>query len=54
MIGRTADLLERFLDRPLLKYHCIIHQESVCGNIFYLQHAMILVVKCVNNIRARG
>ena len=32
MIGRTAAtvaLLERLLDRPLLKYHCIIHQVSV-------------------------
>ena len=28
MIGRTAGtvaLLERFLDRPLLKHHCILH-----------------------------
>ena len=34
MIGRTAGtfaLLERFLDHSLLKYHCIIHQESLCG-----------------------
>ena len=57
MIGRTAGtvvLIERFLDCPLLKHHCIIHQESLCGKILNLQHVMISVVKCVNKIRARG
>ena len=57
MIGRTVGsvaLLERFLDRPLLKYHCIIHQESLCGKMLNLRHVMISVVKCVNKIRARG
>ena len=29
MSGGTAAILGRFLDRPLLKYHCIIHQESL-------------------------
>ena len=57
MIGRTAGtvaLRERFLDCPLLKYHCIMHQQSVCGTILDLQHVMISVVKCVNKIRTRG
>ena len=57
MIGRTARtvaLLERFLDRSLLKYHCIIHQESPCGKNLNLQHVMISVVKCVNKIGAGG
>ena len=56
MIGRTAGtvaLIERFFDHPLLKYHCIIHLESLCGEYFYLLHVMISVVKCVNQIGAR-
>ena len=57
MIGKAAGavaLLERFLGRPLLKYHCIIHQESLCGNVLNLQHVMVPIVKCVNKISARG
>lgn len=57
MIGRvagTTTLLENFLNRPLLKYHCIIHQESLCGKTLNLQHVMLPVVKCVNKIRARA
>ena len=57
IIGKVAGdvaLLERFLNRPLLKYHCVIHQESLCGKVLHLQHVMVPVVKCVNKIRARG
>lgn len=57
MIGRvtgTTTLLENFLHRPLLKYHCIIHQEALCGKTLNLQHVMLPVVKCVNKIRARA
>ena len=53
MIGRTAGtvaLLDGFLDRPLLKYHCIMQQESLCGKIVNLQHVMISVMKCVNKL----
>ena len=56
MIGRivgTAALLERFLDRSLLKYHCIIHQESLSGKKSYSMHVVIAVVSQVNKISAR-
>ena len=58
MIGRpaeTAALLERLLDRPVLKYHCIIHHTPRVSvwKIINLQHAMISVVKRVSKIRAR-
>ncbi|KAG7174117.1 General transcription factor II-I repeat domain-containing protein 2A-like 5, partial [Homarus americanus] len=53
-VAGTTTLLENFLNRPLLKYHCIIHQESLCGKPLNLQHVMLPVVKCVNKIRARA
>ena len=53
MIGRTVALLEKFLNHPILKYHCIIHQVFV-RKMCNFQHAMISVVKCANKIRARG
>ena len=55
MIGQVAStttLLENFLNRPLLGYHSIIHQESPCGKTLNLQHVMLQVVKCVNKISA--
>ena len=44
--------LEQFLGRTLLKYHCIIHQESLCGKSLQMKNVMAVVVKCVNDIRA--
>ena len=57
MIDKVAGavvLLKSFLDHPLLKYQCIIHQESLCGKILNLQHDMVPVLKGVNKIRAKG
>ena len=55
MIGKSAvALLERPLDLPHLKRHCIIHQEPLCGIFLNLQHVITSVEKCVNKIRARG
>lgn len=56
MIGKVngaTTLLEIFLKRPILKYHCIIHQEALCGKTLNMQHVMLPVVKFVNKIRAR-
>ena len=30
-VAETTTLIENFINRPLLKYHCIIHQESLRG-----------------------
>ena len=49
-----GSLLEQFLGRQLLKYHCIIHQEALCGRSLNLRHVMDVVMKCVNRIRARA
>ena len=50
-VGFCAQL-EQFLGRTLLKYHCIIHQESLCGKSLQMKDVMSVVVKCVNDIRA--
>ena len=57
MIGKVAGaatLLENFLNHLILKYHCIIHQEAICGKTLNMQHVMSPVVKCVNKIKARA
>ena len=57
MISKVAGsvaLLKRFLGCHLLKYHCIINQETLCRKTLNLQHVMISVVKHMNKIRARG
>ena len=57
MIGKAVGavaLLESFLVVPLLKYHCIVHQDSLCAKVLNLQHFMVPIVKCVNKIRAKG
>ena len=53
-IAGTVYLLERILGRPLLIYHCIMHQESLRGKHSNLQHVMISDVKCMNKIRVCG
>ena len=57
MTGKRAGclvLLEQFLEQPLLKHHCIIHHEALCGKSLELKHVMNVMVKCVNKIKARA
>ncbi|KII74330.1 General transcription factor II-I repeat domain-containing protein 2 [Thelohanellus kitauei] len=45
--SRRLTLLEQFLDRPIHKYHCIRHLETLCGKALNLKNVMDVVVRCV-------
>ena len=53
-VAGSTTLPNNFFNRPLLQYHSIIHQESLCGKTFNLQHVLLPVVKFVNKIKARS
>ena len=47
-------LRESKFEQDILTVHCVIHQEALCSKTLKMTHVMELVVKCVNEIRAKG
>ena len=47
-------LRESKFEQDILTVHCVIHQEALCAKTLKMTHVMELVVKCVNEIRAKG
>ncbi|XP_028299320.1 general transcription factor II-I repeat domain-containing protein 2A [Gouania willdenowi] len=49
-----VNLLQKSLDRELMTFHCILHQEALCAQTFPLDcvEVMNLVIKIVNKIIA--
>ncbi|XP_023815961.1 general transcription factor II-I repeat domain-containing protein 2 [Oryzias latipes] len=49
-------LLQKSLDRKLLTFHCILHQEALCAQTFPPEctQVMDLVIQIVNKIMANG
>ena len=38
----------------LIVYHCIIHQEALCGKDLQMKHLMSSITRVVNFIKAKG
>lgn len=62
MCGQKNGLVSRIQEKmrevnsagELTVYHCIIHQESLCGKALKMDHVMSTVTQAVNFIRAKG
>ncbi|XP_072891523.1 general transcription factor II-I repeat domain-containing protein 2-like [Hemitrygon akajei] len=62
MCGQKSGLVGRIREKmreengagELTAYHCIIHQESLCGKALKMEHIMSTIRRAVNFIRAKG
>ncbi|XDV39475.1 hypothetical protein PO909_008719 [Leuciscus waleckii] len=53
LVGLVREKM-RHTGENLTAYHCIIHQEALCGKVLGMGHVMTVVNKTVNFIRSRG
>lgn len=62
MCGQKSGLVGRLREKmrdencagELTVYHCIIHQEALCGNALKVEQVMTTVTRAVNLIRVKG
>ncbi|PVD36572.1 hypothetical protein C0Q70_03557 [Pomacea canaliculata] len=61
MVGCHSGLASRVIRKvvesngtELLRLHCIIHQQNLCGKVLNLDHVMKIVVSTVNFIRSQA
>ena len=55
LVGRMREKMqEENCTGELTAYHCIIHQEALCGKVLKMDHVMSTVTQTVNFIRSKG
>lgn len=55
LVGRMrVKMQEENCTGELTAYHCIIHQEALCGKVLKVDHVMSTVTQTVNFIRDKG
>lgn len=58
MVGKHKGFIKLCSDDetfpPFFSYHCILHQQALCGKIMKMAHVMNVVVKIVNSIRSKS
>ena len=54
LVGRIREKMRENHAGELTVYHCIIHQESLCGKALKIEHVMSTIARVVNLIRAKG
>ncbi|XP_065098135.1 general transcription factor II-I repeat domain-containing protein 2-like [Paramisgurnus dabryanus] len=55
LVGRMQEKMKREnCTGELTVYHCIIHQEALCGKALKMENVMSVVTQTVNFIRAKG
>ena len=54
LVGRIQEKMREKDAGELTVYHCIIHQEALCGKALQMKHFMSSIKQVVNFIRAKG
>ncbi|XP_069774260.1 general transcription factor II-I repeat domain-containing protein 2A-like [Narcine bancroftii] len=54
LVGRIREKMRENHAGELTVYHCIIHEEALCGKALKMEHIMNTVTRVVNFIRAKG
>uniref|UniRef100_A0A3B4G7C8 SPIN-DOC-like zinc-finger domain-containing protein n=1 Tax=Pundamilia nyererei TaxID=303518 RepID=A0A3B4G7C8_9CICH len=54
LVGRIRVKMQENCTSELTAYHCIIHQERLCGKVLKMGDVMITITQTVNFIRTKG